>query len=55
MILRRNSGSIRKEVMGGWRKLLNEKLHNLSVSPDIIRVTKARKMRWQGMRHEWKR
>jgi hypothetical protein len=32
-------------VVGGWRKLHNEELHKLDVSPNIIRVTKSRSMR----------
>jgi hypothetical protein len=32
------------EVMGGWRRLHNEELHNLYSSSDIIRVTKLRRM-----------
>jgi hypothetical protein len=35
-----------KEVTGGWGKLHNGELHNLYYSPNIIRVTKLRKMRW---------
>jgi hypothetical protein len=35
-------------VMGGWRKLYNEKLHNLYSSPSIIRIIKSRRMRWTG-------
>jgi hypothetical protein len=35
-------------VTGGWRKLHNEELHGLYSSPDIIRVIKARRMRWAG-------
>jgi hypothetical protein len=38
----------RDEVMGGWRKLYNEELHNLYSSPSIIRMTKSRRMRWAG-------
>jgi hypothetical protein len=30
------------------RKLHNEELHNLYSSPDIIRQTKSRRMRWVG-------
>jgi hypothetical protein len=26
------------EIIGGWRKLHNEKLHNLYSSPNIIRI-----------------
>jgi hypothetical protein len=35
-------------VTGVWRKLHNEKLHGLYSSPSIIRVVKARRMRWAG-------
>jgi hypothetical protein len=36
----------RDEVMGGWRKLHNEELHDLYSSPSIIRIIKSRSMRW---------
>jgi hypothetical protein len=36
------------EVVGGWRKLQNEELHNLYSSLSIIRMTKSRRMRWAG-------
>jgi hypothetical protein len=42
-ILRRICGPKRKEVAGGWRKLRNEELHN--VSPIIVRVIKSRSVR----------
>jgi hypothetical protein len=32
---------MRDEVTGEWRKLCNDKLHNLYSSPDIIRQVKA--------------
>jgi hypothetical protein len=35
-------------MTGGWRKLHNEKLHGLYSSPSIVRVIKARRMRWVG-------
>jgi hypothetical protein len=35
-------------VMGGWRKLYNEELHNLYSSPSIIRIKKSMRMRWAG-------
>jgi hypothetical protein len=35
-------------VAGGWRILHNEELHDLYSSPSIVRVIKARKMRWAG-------
>jgi hypothetical protein len=37
-VLRRIFGPKRDEVTGGWRKVLNEELHNLYSSPSIIRV-----------------
>jgi hypothetical protein len=33
-------------VVGGWRKLHNEELHNLYSSPNIIRTVQSRRMRW---------
>jgi hypothetical protein len=38
----------KREVDGSWRKLNNDKLHNLYSSPNIVRVIKARRMRWAG-------
>jgi hypothetical protein len=35
-------------VTGGWRKLHNEELYGLYNSPSIVRVIKARRMRWEG-------
>jgi hypothetical protein len=35
-------------MVGGWRKLHNEELHNLYSSPDMIRMIKSRRMRWAG-------
>jgi hypothetical protein len=34
------------EVTGEWIKLHNRELHNVYSSPDIIRQTKSRRMRW---------
>jgi hypothetical protein len=48
MALRRIFGPKRDEVTGDWRKLHNEELHNLYSSPNIIRITKSRRMRWIG-------
>jgi hypothetical protein len=47
-VLRRIFGPKRVEVTGEWRKLHNEKLHNLYSSPNIIRQIKSRRMRWAG-------
>jgi hypothetical protein len=45
-VLRGIFGPKRDEVIGGWRKLHNEELHNLYSSPSIIRMIKSRRMRW---------
>jgi hypothetical protein len=45
-VLTRIFGPQRNEVTGGWRKLHNEDLHGLYSSPSIVRVIKARRMRW---------
>jgi hypothetical protein len=47
-VLRRIFGPKRDEVTGGWTKLHNEELHGLYSSRSIIRVIKARRMRWVG-------
>jgi hypothetical protein len=33
-------------MMGGWRKLHNEELHNLYSSPSIVRIIKSKSIRW---------
>jgi hypothetical protein len=47
-VLRRIFRTRRDEVMGDWRKLHNEELHNLYSSPNIIRMIKSRTMRLAG-------
>jgi hypothetical protein len=47
-VLRRIFGPMRYELMGDWRKLHNEELHNLYSLPNIIRMIKSRRMRWAG-------
>jgi hypothetical protein len=47
-VLRRIFGPRRDEVMGDWRKLHNDELHNLYSSPKIIRMIKSRGIRWAG-------
>jgi hypothetical protein len=48
-VLRIIFGPKREEVAGGWRRLHNEELRNLYVSPNVIRVIKLRSMMgWVG-------
>jgi hypothetical protein len=47
-MLRRIFVPKRGEIIGGWRKLHNEELHNLYSLPDIIRMMKSWRMRWAG-------
>jgi hypothetical protein len=47
-VLRKIFGPKRDEVISGWRKLRDEKLHNLYCSPSIIRITESRMMRRAG-------
>jgi hypothetical protein len=35
-------------MAGGWRKLLNEELHNLRSSPSLTRTIKSMRMKWAG-------
>jgi hypothetical protein len=43
-MLRRIFGPKRDEIVGGWRKLLNEKLHHVYSSTDINRMIKSGRM-----------
>jgi hypothetical protein len=47
-VLRRIFGPKREEVVGSWRRLHNEKLHNLYASQNFIRLIKLRRMGWEG-------
>jgi hypothetical protein len=47
-VLKRIFGPKKYEVIGEWRKLHNEELHDLYSSPSIIRIIKARMMRCAG-------
>jgi hypothetical protein len=44
MAMRRTFGPKRDDIMGNWRKLHNEELHNLYSSPNIIIMVKLSKM-----------
>jgi hypothetical protein len=46
-VLRRIFGPRRDEVTGKWRKLHNEELHDLHASPNIARVMKSGRMKWE--------
>jgi len=35
---------MREEMVGCWRRLHNEELHDLCTSPDIVRVMISRRM-----------
>jgi hypothetical protein len=48
-VLRRIFGPKREEVAGSWKRLHSEELHNFYSSPDIIRMTKSRRVRWVDM------
>jgi hypothetical protein len=47
-MLRRIFGPKRDEVIGGWRKLHNEELHNLYSPPNIIRMIKIKEDQMDG-------
>jgi hypothetical protein len=47
-VLRRIFGPKRNKMVGGWRKLHNEELHNLHYSPTMIRMIESRRIRSAG-------
>jgi hypothetical protein len=48
-MLRRIFGPKREEAGGGWRRLHNDELHKLYLSPNIIRLIKlSRRIRCAG-------
>jgi len=48
MVLRRIFGPRRDKVTGEWRRLHNEELNDMYCSPNIVRVIKSKRMRWDG-------
>jgi hypothetical protein len=44
-VLRRVFEPKRDDVIGGWRKVNSQKLHNLYSSPRIIRMIKLRRLK----------
>jgi len=46
MELRRIFGPKRDEVTGEWKRLHNEAPNDVYSSPNIVRVTKSRRIRW---------
>jgi hypothetical protein len=46
--LRRIFGPKSDDVIGGWKKLQKEELHNMYSSTSIIRIIKARRIRCAG-------
>ena len=47
-MLRRIFGPKRDEVTGEWKRLNNEELYALYLSPNVIWVIKSRRLRWVG-------
>jgi hypothetical protein len=46
-VLRRIFDPIGEED-GSWRNLHNDELHSLYSSPNIVRVIKSRRLKWEG-------
>jgi hypothetical protein len=47
-VLRTIFGPKWEEVVGDWRRLHNEELHNLYASQNVTKVIKSGRMRWAG-------
>jgi hypothetical protein len=47
-VLRRIFGPQRDEVTEEWRKIHNDEVHDFYSPPNIVRVTKSRRMKWAG-------
>jgi len=50
-VLRKIVGCKMEEVIGDWRSLYNEELHDFYSSQNVILVIKLRRMRWVGIWH----
>jgi hypothetical protein len=48
-------GCKEEEITVNCRKSPNEELHDLHLSPNILRVTNTRTVRWLGMWRVWGR
>jgi hypothetical protein len=47
-VLRRIFGPKRDEATREWRRLHNEELNDLYLSPNVVRAIKSRRMKWTG-------
>jgi hypothetical protein len=47
-VLRKIFGSKRDEITCKWRRLREEELYDLYLSPNTIRVIKSRRVEWAG-------
>jgi len=47
-VLKRLFGPKRDEITMEWKNLHNKELNDLYSSPNIVRVIKSRRMRWEG-------
>jgi hypothetical protein len=54
-VLRRIFGPKRDEVTGEEKQLHNEEVNDRYSSPNIVRVTRFRRMRLEGLYHVWER
>jgi hypothetical protein len=47
-VLRGIFGPKRDEIIGGWKNLYNEELHNWYSLQSVSRMIRPRRMRWAG-------